>query len=258
MATVEVAEETLQELAALLGAIKDSATPGLAERISEMMAGLGVVAAEIEPERAGHLVGSAMQASDSLAKTIGQLDEWHRTGVWSSLTEMVGFAAALKDSATPQIAERMATLAIGLGQIAGEVGPGVGETVSAVEQYGAALRQMIEDIARWHADGTWKTLTDTVTIVRAMNDSLTPAMVERMVELATTLGGALATAVESGLFDLGLRMGEALAAANHDAAQDSSRVTAMSLVRMIKEPEMQRSIKTLMALARRLPDVIGS
>jgi uncharacterized protein YjgD (DUF1641 family) len=258
MATVEVAEETLQELAILLGAIKDSATPGLAERISQMLAALGAVAAEVEPDRAGLLVESAMEASDSLAKTLEQLDEWHRTGVWDSLTELVSFTAALKDSATPPIAERVATLAIGLGQMAGEIGPGVVETVSAVEAHGPALRQMIEEIARWHHDGTWKTLTEAVTVVRALNDSLTPHMVERVVELAATLGGALASAAESGLLDLGLRMGEALAAASHDSAQDASRVTAVTLMRSIREPGMQRGVKTLMALMRRLPEVIGS
>ena len=253
MATIEVTDETLQELTTLLGAIRDSATPGLAERISQMMAALGQVAAEVEPDQAGQLVASAMQASDALAKTLGQLDAWHRTGVWDSLTELVSVGAALKDSATPHLAERVATLASGLGQMASEVGPGVVDTVGAVEAHGPVLREMIEEMARWHQDGTWKTLTETVTVLRALNDSLTPQMVERLMEMVTTLGSTLSAALDAGLLTMGLRLGDALTAAKADADQDTTRVTAMGLVRSIKEPEMQRSVKMLMALVRRLP-----
>ncbi|NMP21896.1 DUF1641 domain-containing protein [Sulfobacillus harzensis] len=256
MATIDVADETLQELTTLLAAVRDSATPGLAERISQMLVALGAVAAEVEPDRASLLVESAMQASDSLAKTLEQLDQWHRTGVWDSLAELVSLGAALKDSATPQIAERIASLAIGLGQVADEVGPGLVETVSAVERHGLVLRETIEEIARWHQDGTWETLTETVTLMRALNDSLTPHMVARTVEMVTTLGNALAEALDSGLLDFGIRLGEALAKANADASQDTTRVTAMGLVRSIKEPEMQRSVKLLMSLMRRLPAVV--
>jgi uncharacterized protein YjgD (DUF1641 family) len=197
-----------------------------------------------------------MQASDALAETMHQLEVWHRTGVWASLTELVNLGAALKDSATPAIAERVASLAIGLGQVAGEVGPGVTETVGAVETHGAALRDMIEELAGWHQDGTWKALTEAVTVLRALSDSVTPHMVERVVEMIATLGAAINAAVESGLLDLGIRLGDALMQASRAADKDETRYTAMGLARRIKQPEVQRSVKVLMALLQQLPNAI--
>lgn len=256
MATIEVADETLRELTTLLGAIRDSATPGLAQRVSEIMANLGAVAAEVEPDRAGPLVQSAMQTAPSLAQTLMQLDEWHRTGVWDSLSEWVSFSAALKDGVTPQIAERVATLVTGLGQLASEIGPGVIETASAVESHGPVLREMIDDIAGWHQDGTWNMLTEMVTILRALNDSLTPDMVGRLVDMLTTLGSATAAALDSGLLEIGIRLADALTSADKDAAQNASRITAMGLLRSLKEPEIQRAVKTVMAVMRRLPGIV--
>ncbi len=256
MATIEVADETLRELTTLLGAIRDSATPELAQRVSEIMANLGAVAAEVEPDRAGPLMQSAMQTAPSLAKTLMQLDEWHRTGVWDSLSEWVSLSAALKDGATPQIAERVATLATGLGQLASEIGPGVIETASAVESHGPALREMIDDIAGWHQDGTWNMLTEMVTVLRALNDSLTPDLVGRLVDMLTTLGSAAVAALDSDILGMGLRLVDTLTSADKDAALDTSRVTVMGLLRSLKEPEMQRAVKTVTAVMRRLPAIV--
>lgn len=258
MATVEIEESTLRELAALLGAVRDSATPGLAERISTMIVSLGAVAAEVEPTSASALVEAAMDNAEALTATIQQLGEWHRTGAWGSLTETMALVSALTDSATPQLAERMAGLAVGLGQIAAEAGPGVAQTVSAVEAHGNILADMVHQVANWQQDGTWKVLMDTVSLIKGLNDSVTSPMVERTLSTATDALLMLSATLDSGLLTLGIRTAEVFQAAVKDAATDTTRVSATGLLRSLKDPEIQRGMRIMLALLRRMPNLIES
>ncbi len=256
MGMVEVDESTLRELTSLLGALKDSATAGLAERISNLMVSLGAVAAEVEAGPASAIVETAMDNAEGLTTAMQQLGDWQRNGTWKSLTETVSLVAALRDSATPHLAERLSSMAIGLGQIAGEAGPGVAETVSAMEDHGADLARMLRQVGAWQQDGTWDALVQLVTLVKGMNDSLTPHLVERVVSFAADAVIDLRAALDSGLLDLGIRAMQALAAATDAARTDASRVTVTGLMRSLKDPEIQYGVKLMMGLLRRLPQIV--
>ncbi|MCY0877515.1 MAG: hypothetical protein OWU84_01010 [Firmicutes bacterium] len=257
MATVEIEEETIRELTSLLLALKDSVTPGLAGRITDLLAGLGAVAAEVEPETGRRLVARVMEEAPALEKTVTQLADWHRHGVWEALVDTASLAAAVKDGLTPSIVERLAGLAAALGTVAGSVGPGVGETVSAVEQHGQALAQVVHEVARWQADGTWDALVQVVSLVKALTDSVTPEMLERTLSIVIEGVSALQDAFDSGLLTVGVKMAHALHQAAKTAEGDTGRISATALMRRLREPGVQRGMKVLMALVQELPQVVN-
>jgi uncharacterized protein YjgD (DUF1641 family) len=257
MATVEVQEDTLHELTSLLMAIKDSATPGLAERITNIMVSLGTVAAEVDPRPASELVAAVMNEAEPLKATLRQLAEWHRTGTWQALTEIASVVAAFKDSVTPHLAERAATITANVGAVAGEVGPGIAQSVAAVERHGDALARMVEDLGRWERDGTWDSLRQVVSLVKALTDSVTPQMLERTLAIVIEGVSALQDAFDSGLLTLGVKMAHALNVAAQAAETDTGRISATALMRRLKEPGVQRGMKVVMAFLRELPSVVN-
>lgn len=254
---IEVEESTLKELASLVNAIKDSATPALAERITTLLSSLGVVAAEVEPVPASTIVEAAMSNADELATAIRVVGEWQRTGTWAALTEAVALLAALRDSATPAIAERLAGIAIGLGQIAGEAGAGVAETVGAVEEQGFGLAGIIRQVGTWQSDGTWDAIVQLAGLARGLNDSLSPQIVERVTAFAADAVLDLREALDSGLLGLGVRATDALNKSVVAAGHDTTRITLTGLMRSLKEPEIQFSIKVMMGLLRRMSAIVG-
>ena len=257
MGMIEVDEGTLRELGSLLAAVKDSATSGLAERISVLMGSLGAVVAQVEPIPASALVESAMENASALTTAIQQLGDWQRNGTWDSLTETAAVVSAFRDSATPQIAERLAGLAGALGHIAGEVGPGIAETVSAMEEHGAQLAGMLRQIGEWQNDGTWDSLVQLVTLLKGLNDSLTAHLLERLASFATEAVIDLRDALDLGLLDLGVRAMKALHEATTAAQSDTSRVTLTGLIRSLKNPQMQHAVKIMMAFMQRVPQIVA-
>ncbi len=257
MGKIEVDENTLRELTALLNAIKDSATSGLAERISNLMVSLGAVAAEVDAGPASTIVETAMDNADALVLAMKQLGDWQRNGTWTSLTEVASLVSALRDSATPQLAERLSSMAIGLGEIAGEAGRGVAETVRAVEHHGENFAQMLQQLGTWQQDGTWDALMQVVTLVKGLNDSLTPHLVERAMAFVSDAVIDVGTVLDSGLLHVGVRAAEVLSEVTETVAVDTSRVTLTGLMRSLKEPEIQQSVKLLMGLLRRLPEIVA-
>ena len=256
MAMVEVEEATVREIASLLKAIRDSATPGLAERITSLVGALGQVAAEVEPEPASSLVQAAMTNAPAITAMLNELGQWQRTGVWDSLTEAASLASALKDSATPAIAERLADLAVSLGNIAGEAGAGVAQTLGAAEANGPELAAMIRQLAAWQQDGTWDALMQLATLGKGLTDSLSPAIVERAVSFATDTIIELQQALDAGLLALGTRAMGALNASVQAASADKSRITVTGLLRSLKEPEIQYGVKVILGLVRRIAEVV--
>ncbi len=254
---IEVEENTIKEMASLLEAIKDSATPGLAERITTLLSSLGVVAAELDPKPASTLVQAAMVSADGLAQAMHQLSEWQRTGVWDSVTQAVSLLAAFTDSATPAIAERVAVLAVGLGEIAGEAGAGVADTVAAVEEHGSELADMIRQVGTWQADGTWDAVVQLANLANGLNDSLSPQIVERVVAFAADAVLELRRALDSGLLALGIRATQALDESVFAAKQDVSRITVTGLMRSLRDPEIQSGVKIIMGLVRRVSKIVG-
>lgn len=257
MAAVQLEDSTLNELMALLNAVKDSATPRLAERVTGMLTTLGMVAAEIEPEPAKILVGAAMDHAGSVADVLRDLDQWKRTGTWDALKDLLSFVTALKDSTTPALAERLTSMAVSLGQVAGEAGTGVAETVSAAEAHGPELAHMIHQLGAWQKDGTWDALVEGAGLLRALKDSVSPQITERVVTFASDAVIDLREALDSGLLGMGIRATDVLHEAVASAERDTSRVTLTGLMRALKEPEIQYSVKVLMGFLRRLSKVVS-
>lgn len=257
MAAVQLEDSTLNELMALLNAVKDSATPRLAERVTGMLTTLGMVAAEIEPEPAKILVGAAMDHAGSVADVLRDLDQWKRTGTWDALKDLLSFVTALKDSTTPALAERLTSMAVSLGQVAGEAGTGVAETVSAAEDHGPELAHMIHQLGAWQKDGTWDALVEGAGLLRALKDSVSPQITERVVTFASDAVIDLREALDSGLLGMGIRATDVLHEAVASAERDTSRVTLTGLMRALKEPEIQYSVKVLMGFLRRLSKVVS-
>ncbi len=255
MATIGVEETVLREIASLLGAIKDSATPGLAERITALVSSLGVVVAEVEPAPASALVQSAMSNAAGITTALGQLGEWQRTGVWMSVTEAVSLVTAFKDSTTSSIAERLATVGSVIGQIAGEAGPGVAEIVRAVEENGTSIAAIIRQMAVWQSDGTWDALREIASLAKGMNDSLSPQIVERLMELANEAIMGLRDGLDSELLAIGIRSVATLYESVTAASRDQTRITVTGLMRSLKEPEIQYGMKVILGILRRLDQI---
>ncbi len=98
---------------------------------------------------------------------------------------------------------------------------------------------------------------ESLAVVRALNDSLTPNRVERVVTMMWIVGTGLDDALDSGLLDWGIRMGDAFAAGKAEAHPDTSRRTATGRARNIKPPQLRRSAKVMMAFPRNLPTRIN-
>ncbi|NMP22735.1 DUF1641 domain-containing protein, partial [Sulfobacillus harzensis] len=57
--------------------------------------------------------------------------------------------------------------------------------------------------------------------------------------------------------DLGIRATHALSDVTETVRNDTSRVTLTGLMRSLKDPEIQYSVKLMMGLLRRLPQILA-
>jgi uncharacterized protein YjgD (DUF1641 family) len=188
MATIEVSEETLGEWRALLIAFRDSATPQMAERIGTMMSTLGELAAKAQDPAAGRTIDSVLEHENAIRSTLSQLDAWHNNGTWQALTELASLVTAFKESATPQMAERIGTMMSNLGELAAKAqNPAALRTLDTVFENESALQQTLAQLGAWHDNGTWQALTELASLVTAFKESATPQMAER---IGTLLSGA--------------------------------------------------------------------
>ncbi len=198
MATIEVSEETLGEWKALLTAFRDSATPQMAERIGSMMSTLGELAAKAQDPAAGRTLDTVLENEEAIRQTIVQLGDWHQNGTWDALTEMASLATAFKESATPQMAERIGTMLSNTGELAALAT--THETKVLLEdmlEHGPALTTAVSQLDHWQQDGTWDALTEFTSLLGAFKSSATPQMAERVASLVSSLGTLAARATES-------------------------------------------------------------
>lgn len=258
MATIEVSEQTLSEWMALLTAIKDSATPALAERIAGMLTALGQLAAPLTDPAAQDLVRTAVDSGPELTEMIETLRTWHRTGTWNALKELATVATAVKDSASPHLVERITTLGVQLVRVVKDVGPGVETTVSAAEDEGAALAQLLRQVGEWTRDGTWQTVTELMALLRGFRESITPQLTERMIDFITHSVLALREAMDSGLLELGLALMQSMHEATQEADKATTRVTVTGLIRSLNNPGVQYAWQVLLGILRRSPQIVKS
>lgn len=198
MATIEVSEETLGEWRALLIAFRDSATPQMAERIGTMMSNLGELAAKAQNPAALRTLDTVFENESALQQTLAQLGAWHDNGTWQALTELASLVTAFKESATPQMAERIGTLLSGAGELTAMVGTQESKAMLAeFLERGPALTAAVTQLDHWQHDGTWEALTDFTSLLTAFKSSATPQMAERVASLMSSLGTLAARATET-------------------------------------------------------------
>ncbi|WP_143598843.1 DUF1641 domain-containing protein, partial [Sulfobacillus thermosulfidooxidans] len=251
--------KALTEFTALLTAVKNSATPAMAERLGTLLANSGDLATLLTDPDAKALVTETFDHSAALTDMLAQLGQWHQDGTWRALTEFTALLTAVKNSATPAMAERVGTLMSQFGTLAAKATDS--DALHAIDHLldnQHVLLTMMDQLIVWQKNGTWNALVELTSTAKAIKDSLNPVMIERLATVAQQAGNALNQALTSGLLDLGLDLFAQLTDAFAEAQTDSRKVTLGSMLRMLKEPEIQVSLKTLFGLLRRLPTVLES
>ncbi len=257
MATNEVSQAMLEEWTALLAAIKDSATPALAERLGEMMATVGQFTQQMTGLDAQETLAVVFERKQTLQVLLDQVEQWQKDGTWTRLTELAQLLAGIQASATAPLAER-------LGLLAAQMGPLVARLTEADTQvtldqllaHQQDLQSLLDQLAGWQKDGTWAALTQWAGLLKALTDSLNPLMVERLVTTFTQLGEFVNQLISSGGMQMVLYALQQLTEAKTEAQQDPHKITLGSLLRMLKDPEIQQGMKTLLSVLRRLPSML--
>ncbi len=165
----------IEEAAGLLTASLDSMTPALVQRMVTTMAQLAEMIDLVEvlnTDEMKSLVGRAAEVAASLERSLGAVQALEESGALNTLTELAGFAVAMKSSMTSSI------------------------------------------------------------LTRSLSDLALPAA------------------------EAGSKMLEAVNDAKYEAAKDTRKLGPMALLNVLKDPQMQASLKFLLAMGKRLPDVL--
>ena len=249
--------EALTELASLVTAFKESATPQMAERVGTLLSGAGELTAMVTGHESKAMLAEILEHGPALTTAVTQLEHWQHDGTWEALTEFTSLLTAFKSSATPQMAERVASMISSLGTLAGRATES--DAMSAINfvlDNQEDIMSLFEQMIQWQQDGTWGTLTQWVGLIRGLTDSLNPLMVERVVTTVTQLGTLLNQMLTGGVTDMALNALSQLAKAQTEAREDPHKVTLGSLLRSMKDPEIQLGMKTLLNVLRRLPSIL--
>ena len=172
----------------------------------------------------------------------------------AALGRVATLVALLEDLATPALVERIATLTASLGQLAALITePQAHEASTRLTRTLPALAMAAEQLQRWQQDGTWTALTEVAGLVAAIRDLATPNLTARMAGTATALTESAIRAHQTGGLEVLARVGAALREAGRAADSDTRRISLWNLHLAIAEPEVQRGLKLLFALAATLP-----
>ncbi len=250
MATIEVSQERLREWTEMLVALKQSVEPAAAEQVDALLASVKSELSAYHDAR--------QTAADS---ALYQLVQWRKDGTWDALTEFAGLLTSVKSSATAAMAERMGTLVSTTGDLVARLTESdTTQFLTYVFENHEVVRGLLDQLVTWQSDGTWQSLTDMAGLVNAAKQSFSVATASR---LATLTGEGLLILrrfLDSGALPGSLaileHLSEAMSQAFQEAEQDTKHVTLTGMLRMIKDPEVQISLKTLFALLKRLPKLL--
>lgn len=249
--------QSLEEFARLLGAVRQGATPQMAERMGTLMTSAGGLVEQASRPEFQSLLATTLANEPSLEEIVTRLAIWQEDGTWNALVESAGFVKAVRDSMTPPMIERVGQLTADLGSLLADMTQKDTLTdLKALMSHHGALLESVQQLAQWQEDGSWKSLTELMGLLHAVTNSLTPSMMERMARFIGDAGQALSLALESGLLDLGVNLISEASQSLQDAKKDPRKVTITSLLRTLKEPEMQLGLKTALGILKRLPKVL--
>jgi|GEM_PF-3665528 len=134
--------------------------------------------------------------------------------------------------------------------------PEVLALLEQVRQSAPALTHALQRVERLTATGALDTMLDLAEVVHAARSSMSDGMIARMGTLVRVLGETADTLVTSGLPEKLPAMLQAAGEAREEAEADQSTLGVFAAMKALKQPEIQFSLKFMLALARRMPQAV--
>lgn len=131
------------------------------------------------------------------------------------------------------------------------------EVLMLLEQLRAsapALTHALKRVDELHQSGALDTMLDMAQVLQAAKVSMGDAMIHRMANLVRVLGELVDLVTICGLPEKLPAVIEAVGKAREDAEADETTLGVMGLLKALRQPETQVSLKFMLALSRRLPE----
>lgn len=251
--------QALMDLAELGVALQKSQTPAMAQRLGDFVSDVGQITAQLSNPEVRQLLEQIAESGSTFTEAVQQLTQWQEDGTMRTLTEMTGLIGAVRKSLTPPMVERVGNLVAQLGTMAdAATDPGMTAVLAQLSVHQVAVSQLLDALGQWSQDGTWNILVETIGMLRSLRDSMNPSMVQRVSNILSQATRLLDAAMDSGVPQAAERLNEQAALALAEARRDPSKVTLTSLYRALRDPEVQLGIKTVMALVKRVPTILGN
>ncbi len=255
MATIVVSSETLQQWTETMSALRGVVAPAEAETIDTLLVSMELM-------RNTPAVEAPSKHSENVRETVGnvaldQLAQWQLDGTWDAMTQFASLLTAVKSSATAPMAERLGMALTTLGNLVSRVtGEDSIEMLTSLFDHPDTLTGVLEQLATWQSDGTWQRLLELVTLLMAVMDSLSIATIERLTATTEKAGRTLSTVMDSRAVPISMALLDAMTDAWQDALGDRKSLTLVGMLRLIKEPPVQLSLKTLFGVLKKMPQVL--
>ena len=252
MATVQVPQEVLREWAQALSAVRAQVPPPMAQQVASIVTVLTAWASGQES------AGTApMEANPVPALTPATAAAPLEAAASALTAELSSVASAVADSVTPALVERVTALLTEFGVIGSRLASPAGlGLVESVADQAQELTQLLRQMSVWQANGTWALVENTAALVKALQDSVSPALAERVIDFLVPVVGSLSQMDSAGMLEAAVRLAEAAPDSLAHAREDRRRLTVVALLREVQNPEVQLGIKTLLQMLRRLPYAI--
>jgi uncharacterized protein YjgD (DUF1641 family) len=194
---------------------------------------------------------------------MGQLGRWQQDGTWDAVTQFAGLLTAVKSSATAPMAERLGTLISTMGGLVSRVAePDTMGLMNYLLDNQAVVLGLMQQLVTWQSNGTWQSLTDIIGLVKAAKDSISGPTVEHLSNLAQQGMVILSKFLDSGVLPGGLAvvdvMFQTFQEGFQEAELDPKRLTFGGMFRLMKDPDVQISLKTLFSVLKKMPKVLDT
>jgi uncharacterized protein YjgD (DUF1641 family) len=174
-----------------------------------------------------------------------------------TLREFLNFGRALVSSVT---SSQIASVAAASGQIAETINRrGLDRLIQTVAECSDSLAGVVRLVDEYYRSGTIKNALDMIAFLGSLKDALSAHAVARMAEGANRAMSMAdqVTAVVGGL-EGAERVARCAVESAKDTGRDDRTIGTIALLRSLKEPQVQRGIKFLLHMARRLNEEAGS
>jgi uncharacterized protein YjgD (DUF1641 family) len=171
-----------------------------------------------------------------------------------TLKDFLNLGRALTSSLTPS---QITSLASGLGEIFPLLqtlsDPGIRKLIGALSESSGALGDLVELVATYQQSGAIRNAFEAVTLLRVVRDSLSASAVTQLAEIANNLlatGDGLVS--EMGGIEGIQCLIESAKEACKEAEKDKSTIGVTGLLKVLKEPAVQKGIKFLLHFSRKI------